>query len=80
MKSRMESTRKGMVGRPGTRAKTSSTPETIFRAWLLKVSWARNSSPILASEAARETSRPVPVETMMDGMVETRPSPMVSRE
>ena len=72
--------RKGMVGRPGTSANNSNTPETILSARLLKVSWARNSSPILASEAARETSRPVPVETMMEGMVETRPSPMVSRE
>ena len=69
-----------MAGRPGTRAKTTSTPETILSAWLLKVSWARNSSPILASEAARETSRPVAVETMIDGMVETRPSPMVRSE
>ncbi len=39
-----------------------------------------NSSPILASAAARDTKRPVPVETKMEGMVETRPSPMVSKE
>ena len=34
--------------------KDTSTQETSLRARLLKVSWARNSSPILASEAARE--------------------------
>jgi hypothetical protein len=80
MKRAAERIRKATVGMPGTMAKSSSTPDTSFRArgWL--VSWPMNSSPMRASAAARLTMRPAEVEVISDGMVETRPSPMVSRE
>ena len=73
------STKNGMPGRPGTIAKSVSTPQAMKNTRGLRKSWDTRSEPRLSpSEAARVTIMPVAVEMSSAAICPTRPSPTVS--